>query len=311
MRDRDGPGFRDPYLAYVYPEENLPSPPGAPRLTYRNVDAAAILVSIGREMGGAGGLATMIREAETAIEGAVGAWRGRGFSNVRKGARPEGIALDTFCTIGWLARDAMMADEAAGALHGDGWLPEALYDQGDEYRLLADEAWCLRLLAATGRLGGASERVLERHAAAFREHARERPEATTTFYEALHLGMVLAETPLRSREKRLLDEVVAALRGWAFAHAPGGQADPRDALEWANLASADVLKIPSVSARDSLRGRAVEVVLDTQGNDGCWASDGEGTPRTGVTFVTLRAVLALAQWRGHAGDHAGGAVVPR
>src|SRR5258706_6919612 len=77
MRDRDGPGFRDPYLAYVYPEENLPSPPGAPRLTYRNVDAAAILVSIGREMEGAGGLATMIREAETAIEGAAGALLGR------------------------------------------------------------------------------------------------------------------------------------------------------------------------------------------------------------------------------------------
>src|SRR6266850_1461158 len=93
-RDRDGASFRDPYLAYVYPGEHLPSPPGAPPLTYRNVDAAAILVSIGEELGASGdaraALAPMIGQAETAIAGAVATWRGRGFSNVRVGARAAG-----------------------------------------------------------------------------------------------------------------------------------------------------------------------------------------------------------------------------
>jgi hypothetical protein len=317
-RDRDGPSFRDPYLSYVYPGEDLPSPPGAPPLTYRNVDAAMILVSIGRELGASGearaALAPMIGQAETAIAGAVATWRGRGFSNVRVGAQSGGIALDTYCAVGWLKRDAIMAVETEAALHGDGWLPETLYDAGDEFRLLADESWCLRLLAATGRFGRDARRVLERHAAVFRDHARERPGATGTFYEALHLGMVLAEiTPgagrsavasfaddstepsLRSTRERLLVEVVAALRGWAGAHAPGGRADPRDLLEWANLASADVLRIPSVSAGDGLRGRAARIVLDMQQDDGCWASPGARPPRAGATFLTLRAVLALVQ----------------
>src|SRR5881628_1519577 len=197
VRDRDGPNFRDPYLAYVYPEEELPSPPGAPTLTYRNVDASAILVSIGRDLAVSGDarvlLAPMIGQAETAIAGAVATWRGRGFSNVKEGARPGGIALDTYCAVGWLERDAIMAEEVAAALHGDGWLPEALYDAGDEFRILTDEAWCLRLMAATGRLGPEALRVLERHAAVFRDHARKRPGDSGTFYEALHLGMVLAE----------------------------------------------------------------------------------------------------------------------
>jgi hypothetical protein len=304
VRDRDGSGFRDPYLAYVYPQENLPSPAGAPPLTYRNVDAAAILVSIGRELeapvpGHAGvALRTMIDEAETAIAGAAATWRGRGFSNVTQGARPEGIALDTFCTVGWLARDSSMAAEAAAALHGDGWLPKALYDAGDEYRLVADESWCLRLLAATGRLKKSPVRVFERHMATLRDHTREQPGAAGTLYEALHLGMVLAEfashtagDPLEAR-----DEVVAALQGWAAARAPDGRTDPRDVLEWANLASADILRVPPVSARDNLRRRAARAILDMQEDDGCWVIPGQRPPRAGATFVTLRALLALAPW---------------
>jgi hypothetical protein len=306
-RDRDGASFRDPYLTYVYPGEHLPSPPGAPPLTYRNVDAAAILVSIGHELGvssdARAALAPMIGQAETALTGAVATWRGRGFSNVRVGARPGGIALDTYCTVGWLKRDAIMAEEAEAALHGDGWLPVALYDSGDEFRLIADESWCLRLIAATGRLGQDARRVLERHAAVFRDHARERPGDIETFYEALHLGMVLAEPSLRRARQGLMGEVVAALQGWATA-------DPRDLLEWANLASADVLRIPSISAGDHLRGDAARVVLDLQQDDGCWASPGAGPPRAGATFLTLRAVLALAQWSGKAGEDAGGAGGP-
>jgi hypothetical protein len=313
-RDRDGASFRDPYLTYVYPGERLPAPPGAPPLTYRNVDAAAILLSIGEELGASGdaraALAPMIDQAEAAIGGAVATWRGRGFSNVRVGAQPGGIALDTYCTVGWLKRDAIMAEEAGAALHGDGWLPEALYDAGDEFRLIADESWCLRLLAATGRFGRDARRLLERHAAVFRDHARERPGDMGTFYEALHLGMVLAEPSLRPTRPRLLDEVVAALRGWAAAHAPGGGTEPRDLLEWANLASADVLRIPSVSAGDRLRGRAVRIVLDMQQDDGCWASPDARPPRAGATFMTLRAVLALAEWSGNAGEDAGSARGP-
>jgi hypothetical protein len=246
-RDIDPKGgsavFRDPYLTYVYPDERLPVPPGARPLTYRQVDAATILVLLGRTGAIPEPLATAAAEAAKRLSEVAPVWRGRGFSNVKRGSRPDGIALDTFCVVGWLNGDEAMAREAAEAIDGDGWIPPGWYEGAEKFRAATDESWCLRLLAATHRLDTASSRVLDRIIAEFRSRAREAPhdrqrllgldasrararEASAdagAFYEAWHLGMVGAEIIDRENEQEIVrarafvEEAVRAMQGWADA----------------------------------------------------------------------------------------------
>jgi hypothetical protein len=308
-RQIEGGRFRDPYLRYVYPDERLPGAPGGEPLTYRQVDGYVILALIGRAGDAPEPLVGDVIRAETALRAAARAWRGAGFSNTIRAPRADGVALDTFCMVGWLLGDPTMAREAAGVIEGDRWLPPGWYEEGEAFRALADESWCVRFLTSgpvaseARELPRAARPVLERLASEFRSRAVEAPAATGTFYEALHVGMVLAEAgsaaPARivgsagGAGPPLAEVVLAVLRRWAGDHA--GPSEP-DVLEWANLAASEILRASGEAGRP-LREQAISVLLDRQEDDGCWAIPGAKPPDTASGFATLRALLALQAYR--------------
>jgi hypothetical protein len=321
----DGGGtFGDPYLEYVYPGEDLPAPPpraGEPRPTYRIVDADTILVLLGREGGVPEVLRPAVERAGARLGGVVPLWRGRGLTNVRRGPDPNGIALDTYCFVGWLHSDAGMAAAVEAALDGDRWLRDGIFRESERFRALADEAWCLRLLAAAREDLGAARSVLGRLAETFREDRRADPAGRAAFYDAWHLGMVLraiesasarrgAQAPAAEPDgslRSLRAEVMDALGAWAEAHGGAAGASRADVVEWANLAAADVLRAPEGRA---LREMAVRHLAGWQDADGCWSIPGSAPPGKGRGFLTLRALLALAVHRG-GGDGAGEGPVSR
>jgi hypothetical protein len=332
-RDHDGSGFRDPYLTFVYPGEALPTPLGSPPLTYRRIDADFILALLARSSPPGGASRHPVQEmseaARRTLERAAPLWQSRGLSNVRRQPSPRGIALDTYCMVGWLAQDRVMADNVARAIDGDGWLPQNLYAEEERFRADADECWCLKFLASPAGpgLAGATP-VLDRIARSFRRAAQNDPGSRATFYEAFHLGMVLEEADRASRlpgrriggisDRRMRDisnrraSGISNRRPSALAgdedvsDAEELKRETRDALriwadrqesaasalvEWANLAACEIL---DDEPGTQLRRRALEVLLEAQEKDGCWRLR-EATPASyGSSFLTLRALLGLA-----------------
>jgi hypothetical protein len=310
-RDHDGFGFRDPYLTFVYPGEALPTPPGLPPLTYRRIDADFILALLdGQSPPGGEGLDPIQGVAAAArrrLSRTAPLWRSRRLSNVRRQPSPQGIALDTYCMVGWLAQDRVMAQNVARAIDGDGWLPQNLYSEEERFRADADECWCLKLLASPSGpgLAGASP-ILARIAATLRRAATSDPGSRAAFYEAFHLGMVLEEVQRAGRipgrgagagegdahdAQELKGEAREALRIWADRQA--GASSPA-LVEWANLATCEIL---DDETGKQLRRRAVEVLLEAQGKDGCWRLRGAEPASYGSSFLTLRALLGLAASR--------------
>ncbi|MBI3450246.1 MAG: hypothetical protein HY049_15195 [Acidobacteria bacterium] len=290
-----GDGFRDRYLEYVYPGEDVPRPPGSSKLTYRAIDADTVLVLLARAGQLSEPLASMAGRADEALRGALPLWRGRGFTNVSRDPHASGVALDTFCFVSWLYRDEEGAREVAAAMDDGGWLPEHLYEGEERFRRSADEAWCVRLLQATGIEGTAARKPFDRLVAEFKRDAAAAPADRGTFYEGYHLGMLVALGAAGGPpDAALAGDIVGALRAWAAAHHPTGPAPPEDLFEWANLPTAEALR---AGGGEALGDEAARVLLASQGSDGCWSPSAKDHAAPGSTFLTLRALLALAPYR--------------
>jgi hypothetical protein len=289
---RAGDQFGDPYLSYVYADEHLPVGAGTGPMTYRIVDAEIILTQLARLGPLPRSLARRAARAESALRAARPLWSARGFSNTLRSHRADGIALDTFCMVGWLLHDDPMAREVAAAVEEDRWLPPGWYDGPQSYRATADEAWCLRLVEQAGRLDAATARVQARLGVEFEKTGTTDPTGDDAFYEAWHLGMLAAD----SNRRIDVDSIISTLRAWAEAHEQSGRAGREDILEWANLASSDVLSLPGLEGR-TLRDRALRILLDHQGKDGCWSIPGVVPANLASSFLTLRALVALQLYR--------------
>jgi hypothetical protein len=312
----DRPDLGDPYLAYVYPAEALPGAGGGrddggggdgggrggdrggrrddgnrERLTYRQADARIMLAMVARAAGAGAPLAAEGREAEASLAAAAPAWKRAGLADMAKGPEAGGVALDTFCIVGWLLGDRAMAATVADAVKDDAWLPEGLYDGEQAFRRSADECWCLRMLAEASPPFPTPSPVAWRIASTLGRSASMDPGGRGVFYEALHLGMALEKAePAFAPAAR---EAAAALMGWARAHA-GDETRGRSLPEWINLASAAWLD-PLGGAE--ARAAALARVVASQDADGCWRLPGAEPADYASSFVTLRALLALAPYR--------------
>src|SRR5688572_10066035 len=206
------PDLGDPYLAFVYPEEALPSGAGMESMTYRRADARIMLAQLARTVGQNETLAAAGRAAEASLAAAAPAWKRAGLLDLSKGPGSGGIALDTFCIVGWLLGDREMAGTVAAAVSADTWLPEGLYEGEEAFRRSADECWCLRMLAEASPPIPVPAPVVRRIAATLGRSAGAAPGGRGTFYEALHLGMALEKgEPAFAPAAR---EAAAAIAAW-------------------------------------------------------------------------------------------------
>lgn len=142
--------YDDEYLKYVYPGENLYCPLEGCKITYRIIDAYFGILFI-REFGDYGGLFNQADYASKVLSSLLELWRKEKIYNTKKSIQQDrrGVALDTYCILGYIYSDKEMAINTLSYLEGDKWLEEGFY-RDDVWRNVADESWCIRLLIKTG-----------------------------------------------------------------------------------------------------------------------------------------------------------------
>ena len=287
-RSWQGDGYDDEYLRYVYPGERLDCPLPDCRLTYRLIDAYVNLSLLDRAGVPHGPAREQFARAREVLAAIVPLWRERGLYNVRRAPDEEGIALDTYCIVGLLDEDRIMAEVAAAHLDGDDWLPDNHYADEESFRKLADETWCVRLLESASR-GGRREvprltRLALRRGRALLEE--DRP-AEFRANVALHLLYLVDDGGGRSLRA---DRESLRFLLLEFAADPALE---RDTLTQANILQA--LASTGDVSRSALKEIA-ERLLRHQDEDGGWHSR-VGETGTGLrVFTTMRALLALAEY---------------
>jgi hypothetical protein len=145
--------FVDPYLEYVYSGEKLECGLPGCRATYRTLDAYFALTMIKPRLtqSETRAVSEVLAESDSVLADMVTRWRAKPIYNTLTSteADTEGIALDTYCILGTLTDDATMAQQAVKYLTPDGnWIADDNH-KNDTWRNIADETWCLRLLART------------------------------------------------------------------------------------------------------------------------------------------------------------------
>ncbi|MFH1409684.1 MAG: hypothetical protein ABIH34_07270, partial [Nanoarchaeota archaeon] len=136
------------YLSYVYPGEDLECPLPDCEITYRSLDRDFNLFFLG-ELGLGGVLRDDISSAERRIFAIATSWEGKGIYNVLHQPEEDGIALDTYCIVGLLTENEVMAQTVLETYNDGHWLSDDYYQGESSFRRLADESWCVRLLLAT------------------------------------------------------------------------------------------------------------------------------------------------------------------
>ncbi len=293
IRTPDG-AYKDAYLQYIYPGEELACPLDTCNLTYRTLDAYFNLKFIQQSFPDAGPLAADVARADEIMRSLLPAWRQSRLYNIQQPTMidPDGLALDTYCILGYLYRDAVMARVAKDSLQGWDWLPEGFYMGDAAFRTIADESWCTRLLVVTGTDAALARALAHKSVKETRELVSG---GTTPVAQAMayyHTLLILHD--LRDGSDR--DTIADFQR--QLARLAVSEALWKDTVTMANIL--DALASTNASDGRTMDRLAAELVA-RQGESGVWYADAGVPVDSGQVFATLRALSALQAYRGHKG----------
>ena len=286
----DGDSFRDDYLRFVYPGEELESPlPGRP-LTYRTLDAYFIVQMIRQAGVAPADAGPLFDRAEAVTAALVPLWQRRGIYNLRRNPVPEGIALDSYAILAVLRHDREMAQAVEAGLDGDGWLRSDLYVGDEAFRRLADESWAVRAVLIANP--NAAERIL-------RGLCREILRALETERDAVARANLVIHGLLALDELRSVDFATSVDDARAPLRAEGlrlllQESIQSDTLTLANLVDA---LLPDAAVGDELLAPHVRELLRRQDGNGCWQPSLDSADSSGWVFATLRVILTLGDYQ--------------
>lgn len=282
--------YDDPYLQYRYPGEQLSCPVVGCDVTYRTLDAFFMLTFLARQGFQNPAVERQYRDGEATLAALRPLWKEGPISNTTA-SKGEGYALDSFCILGYVRKDAAFAKTALANLDASGnWMADDFYAQ-DLWRNTADESWCLRLLAVTGE---GSDRL---------------PTLTEKFLKDVTEDTLNITNPLTGSESiAVLYHALAVVRELPSDLATKHEGEintfrvqfignAEHTLFTSNaLLVANALETLAADRTDSdLQLELVRWLLDHQQKGGFWeAVPGE---ENGRVFTTLRAMIALATYR--------------
>jgi hypothetical protein len=282
-----GDAYDDAYLQYVYTEEKLACPLADCQLTYRLLDAYINLAFLDQADVAPGPAKEQFLRGREVLGAIVPLWRQQGIYNVTRTPQEGGIALDTYCIVGLLHEDATMARVVAGHLDGEDWLAEDFYDPAQSFRKLADETWCVALLAVAGEDPVLVDKLVRLSVTRARGRLGESLSAEVRANIALHLVYLLT----RVGDPTLDEELV-----YFIEQLDRSAQDP--ALESDLLSQANILEALARSGRvkSERLDEIAKMLLANQESDGGWHSRvGEQGSALRV-FTSLRALLALKRY---------------
>jgi len=293
IRTPDG-AYKDAYLQYIYPGEELACPLENCNLTYRTLDAYFNLRFIQQSFPDAGPLAADVARADEIMRSLLPVWRQRRLYNIQQRTMidPDGLALDTYCILGYLYKDGVMARVAKDSLKGWDWLPEDFYTGDAAFRTIADESWCTRLLVVTDTDAALARALAHKSVKETRELVSG---GTTPVAQAMayyHTLLVLDDLG-DGRDRDTVADFQRQLARLAVSDALWN-----DTVTLANILDA----LAATNASDGrTMDRLASELLARQAPSGVWYADAGVPADNGQVFATFRALSALQAYRRHKG----------
>lgn len=282
--------YDDPYLEYVYPGESLDCPLTGCRLTYRLLDAYFMVQMLNERL--TGNEQTLFKaqanEAGAVFDAIKPAWRQAKISNTEKSTAEDkdGVALDTYCILGYLENDPAFSDTVLRYLGDDGWLAPDAYTT-DRWRNIADESWCLRLLARTNRQPAQFEALIQDKIDQTKQFIEADEPASSKLAVLYHALLILNDLPntyyasiiaeFQNRSVELIDQILPL----------------RDPVSLGNLVES--LTVTGYSNKEEAE-ELIRELVGFQTPDGAWRDSQDQAP----VFSTFRALIGLASYRQHA-----------
>jgi hypothetical protein len=285
--------YADQYLRFVYPEESIPCPlANNCTVTYRLLDAyfdVLFLEEVGADMTN---IKAQQADAHAIISALAERWTNERINNVLTSMPGElGIALDTYCIVGFLQRDPDMANKVASYLDdNNNWMSSSHYTE-DVWRNIADESWCLRLFIVTDHERQLTETLIAtliNDTEKFRidEHIADQDKLAAVY----HTLYVLTDYEQKYNDNRFREEKLQFadfLSYFSFKHIG------LNTLMAANLL--DVMVYAEYDNKAALSDMAIQV-LDQQEAGGFWRMADDAPPDSVQVFTTFRALIGLQRF---------------
>lgn len=277
--------YPDSYLEYVYPGEALVCPLDGCTITYRILDAFFDVRFLQQEVEAPELIKAQISDVEKTFAAILPEWRTANLYNTIVSDGKPGIALDTACILGYTENDEAIADHVATFLTADGNLLKDDEYADDRWRNIADETWCIRLFARTGRQSQRLRELVQTKISEADQFLAQEQGEEFRIAVLFHMLYLLADLddPHFTQKLRQYTEALATLAADpAIAENTFTQANILDALARVRFDDRDVLD------------RLARNILLRQRADGSWTQ----TPRAGLfpVFTTFRATLALNKY---------------
>ena len=274
--------FNDDYLKYIYPGEELDCPLENCKITYRKLDSFFNLIFIKNEFNNYNTLNKEVLEADRTLKSLLSLWREKKLYNIINETMKDnnGIALDTYCILGYLYEDKEMANLALLSLSNDKWLPESFYQGDQDFRTIADESWCVRLISKANNKE-AIKLVKDRIVKDTYSFINEDHIEITKVNAAIHTLTMLYEFNDNKDIKFFQDYIAKSINDketW------------KDTTTIANIL--DVLIYTNYKNK-ALLNKLTKELINRQETDGRWSINKDNKENFGQIFTTFRVLIAL------------------
>jgi hypothetical protein len=209
-------------------------------------------------------------------------WRNAPIQNALKSsASDSGVAIDTYCILGVVKQDVAMARHILSYISEDDNLIDDRYFQNDTWRNIADETWCLRLIAETETPLAQLNIMLNAQADQGKSFLASRETVSAKLAVLYHLLMLDSRArPTLPNRDLWWEKTVELLRTGAVDDDPISLGNALEALSNSGYPDQAFLRI------------LTNHLLALQGDDGAWRTGGQYP-----VFTTLRALNGLAAFR--------------
>lgn len=279
--------FADPYLEYVYSGEKLECGLPGCRATYRTLDAYFALTMIKPRLTPleAKSISQVLTESDSVLGDMVSRWRTKPIYNTLTSTEADagGIALDTYCILGTLTNDAVMARQAVKYLTPDGnWIADDNH-KDDTWRNIADETWCLRLMARTDTSPELLSPMVQKKAEETRAYLDSTEPANFKLAVLYHMLLLM-----RDLTGSNYSSLIVEYQNKSIGLFQSGVVD-NDPLALGNLLESTVqTKYGNVGVVSSIGQK----LIGLQAADGAWRSQGQYP-----VFATLRSLAGLTAYQ--------------
>ncbi|MFH1916948.1 MAG: hypothetical protein ABIJ21_06830 [Nanoarchaeota archaeon] len=284
--------YADEYLQYVYPGESLACPLETPcNITYRLLDAYFDVYFLEEAMPGLQGLENQRKDAHAVLLGVAKNWENEKINNViRSDAGSGGVALDTYCIVGYITKNPKMAEIARSYLTEDNnWMPSD-YFEGDAWRNIADESWCIRLFIEVGYDKELTIQLVDKLIADTDNFINDKnitdTDKLSVVYHTLYILSEFEKYDNRYLEKKR--KYSDFINYFSYKNLAG------NTLMLANLL--DVMVAADYDNPAAIEEIADKVLL-AQESSGYWKISSDFPDNQGQVFTTFRALIGLNNYR--------------